>query len=263
MPEPSKAEIPFPPLAMYARNPHAGNSAGTLPWWRRISAREPELWMAVSALAAWLFLIWSHANTGDGGTRGPGEEAAALVAMVIAMMLPLTFGRVRELARPEARSRHRTAIAFVCGYLGVWVPAMFGIDAAWRQALSVGGWAWSAGAVIAAAVLWEVAPAKWRQSRRCDEAVALRGGQTTPADAGPVWVGAMSGTSCVASCWTLMAACVAFAHDLRVMALFFAIQLHGRYGRPAPPALMALAVLGVCLGSLALRMAGHHHHPGI
>jgi hypothetical protein len=37
------------------------------------------------------------------------------------------------------------------------------------------------------------------------------------------------------------------------------VQLSGRYRRDPSPALMALAVLGVCLAALAARVSSGHH----
>ena len=248
MPELAKTDMRLTPLPAAARSP------GALQRLHRISARHPEWWMILLSAAAWVFVAGgspeSHAEV-----SGPGARAAALAAMVVAMMLPLTAGRLREMARSTTSPfRHRAAAAFVAGYMAVWMLAMIAIDAAWRLTLSAAGWAVAAGIVIAAAVLWEAAPGKWRQ---------VPHGHGRRMDAGSAGSGAVAGASCVASCWALMAACVVFAHSLPVMAAFFLVQLHGRYRRPASPALAALAVLGVCLVSLAMRVAGHsHHHPG-
>jgi predicted metal-binding membrane protein len=217
-----------------------------------MSARHPEWWMILLSSAAWVFLAVGS-QTSHGQASGPGPRIAALAAMIVAMMLPLTAGRLREQARSTTSPCHRAAAAFVVGYLAVWVVAMFAIDAVWRLTLSAAGWTMAGGIVIAAAVLWEVASGKWRQ---------VPHGHGGRKEAGSAGSGAAAGASCVAACWALMAACVAFAHTLPVMAAFFLVQLHGRYRRPASPALAALAVLGVCLVSLALRMAGHSHHPG-
>lgn len=250
MPELGETEMRLSPLGTAAGDP------GVLQRVRRTRARHPEWWMLLLSAAAWAFLVVSaRSHTGHGDTRGLGGYTAGPAAMVIAMMLPLTAGHVRGTAHSAASPPGlRAAAAFLAGYLAVWMLAMGAIDVAWRLTLSVTGWTAAAGVVIAATVLWEVAPARWRQPH------AAHGRWM---DAGGARLGAAAGGSCVASCWALMAACVAFAHSLPVMAAFFVVQLHGRYRRPASPALTALAVLGVCLVSLALTMAGHHHHSSI
>jgi hypothetical protein len=221
--------------------------------------------MMLLGAAAWVFLIArSRSPTGHGGGSS-GAHAAGLVGMAVAMMLPLTAGRVRELARSTITPfGHRAAAAFVATYLAVWTLAMFAIDAAWRLAVSATGWTAAAGVMIAAAVVWEFGPAKWRQWHGGPQGAGphVHGhGMERRMDAGGAGSGAAAGASCVASCWAQMAACVAFAHSLPVMAGFFLVQLHGRYRQPASPVMAAIAVLGVCLVSLAFRMAGDHHHP--
>lgn len=188
-------------------------------------------------------------------------------AMVVGMMLPLIAGQLRDLARPTASSfGHRAAAAFASSYLAVWMLAMFAIDAMWRLTTSAAGWALSTGIVIAAAVVWEVAPARWRQWNQVPQSAGSHGHGSRMGrrmDTVSVGAGAAAGASCVGSCWAQMAACVAFAHSLPVMIAFFLVQLHGRYRRPASPVMAALAVLAVCLVLLAFRMASGLHHPHI
>lgn len=259
MPELGETEMRLPPFHVAAR------SSGVLPQLHRISRRHPEWWMMLLAAAAWAFLIvWSRSPTGHGGAS-PGVRAAILGGMVIAMMLPLTAGRVREMARSTAAPfGHRAAVSFVSSYLAVWMLAMFAIDAAWRLTISAAGLVVSTGIVIASAVIWEVALAKWRQWHGGPQGAGSHvheSGMERRIDAGGIQSGAAAGASCVVSCWAQMAVCVAFAHSLPVMAAFFLVQLYGRYRRPASPVVAALAILGVCLVSLAFRIAGHQHHP--
>lgn len=121
------------------------------------------------------------------------------------------------------------------------------IEVAWRQ-LIAGGTSVAVGTMFVAA-LWELTPAKQRRGRGCSTRWHPR--------AGVLRSGLVAGCRCVASCWALMAACVAFAHSVWVMAALSCIQLIARRQSPSP-ALAALAVLAVCLASLALRIAGPH-----
>lgn len=246
------------PLLTLARN------RGVLRQSRRLSARHPEWWMLLLSATAWAFLAATpHAPTDGGEAPGLVSHTADLAAMVVAMMLPLTAGQVRELARAGSfRPRWRAIARFLSGYLAVWMLAIIAIDAAWRMTVSVAGWTMAVGAAIAAAVLWEMAPAKWRRWRRHGRGSMPVIIHETRENADACPSGVTAGSICVGSCWALMAACVAFAHSLPVMAVIFIIQLHDRYRRPALPALTALAVLGVCLVSLTLTMAGNHPHPG-
>lgn len=217
--------------------------------------------MLISA-AAWVFLATTPPSV-HGGTRGWPNHAAGLAAMIVAMMLPLTAGGVRELARSSSAPRWRAFAGFIAGYLGVWMLAMFAIDAAWKMTMSIAGWTTAVGLVIAAAVLWELLPAGWRRLHGAGHDAMPAASHANGEDASPIRTGVTAGSGCVRSCWALMAACVAFSHSLPVMAAFFVVQLHGRYRRSPHPALAALAILAVCLASLAFTMAGHHHHPHV
>jgi predicted metal-binding membrane protein len=216
---------------------------------RAIRGQHPEWPVVLAAAAAWAFLAARpHPHAGHHvPAHGGGVDGLGLAAMVVAMMLPLTLAGVREAARSAPRPR-RAVAKFLAGYLGVWMPAMLLIDIAWRQLFAAGTGA-AAGTMFLAA-LWELTPAKQRQGRGC--------GTGTPPGAGHFRTGVAAGGACVASCWALMAVCVAFAHDVRVMAALFCIQLVARYRPSVPPVLAALAVLAVCLASLALRIAGAH-----
>src|SRR4051794_40085725 len=162
-----------------------------------------------------------------GMDMGPGTDLGALgwfagvwAVMMAAMMLPslvpmaATYaGRAR--ARPEAgpwRAPVQTT-SFVGGYLATWV----GIGlAAWAlltavRSLDVSFLAWHdggryfAGAVIAAAGVYELTPLKATCLRRCRDRGLLvagwRGGLL-----GAVRMGLVQGAYCIGSSWALMAA---------------------------------------------------------
>lgn len=217
---------------------------------RRIGSRHPEWPVVLAAAAAWVFLAvrpHGHAGHHHGPAHSGTTDFAGLAAMVVAMMLPLMIASVREAAFSSPRPR-RAMATFLAGYLGVWMLAMPLIDIAWRQ-LFAGGTSMAVGTMLVAA-LWELTPAKQRRSRGC--AAGSRPGTNLFRS------GLRAGGTCVASCWALMAVCVAFAHDIRVMAALFCVQLVARYRPSLPPALAAFAVLVVCLASLALRLSGSH-----
>jgi hypothetical protein len=215
-----------------------------------IGSRYPEWPVVLAAAAAWGFLALrphGHAGHHHGPAQGGATDFAGLAAMVVAMMLPLMIASIREAALSAPRPR-RAMAKFLAGYLGVWMLAMPLIDVAWRQLLA-GGISMAVGTMLVAA-LWELTPAKERRPRGCGAGSRL--------GAGLFRSGMMAGGACVGSCWALMAVCVAFAHDVRVMAALFCVQLVARYRPSLPPALAALAVLVVCLASLALRLSGSH-----
>jgi hypothetical protein len=253
MSEPPQANLPLPrlPLAVRPWRRH------TLQRLRRLAGRNPQWWVMVLAAGAWIFLAAApRAHAGHGGAhRDVARDVLALAVMVVAMMLPLTLGQVRETARSSPwRRRHRVVAAFLAGYLAVWMLAMLSIDAAWRFMASRTGWMTAAVIAAGAATLWELA-ARNRLQPAHGGATPSRGLRT---DASCARLGVISAGGCVASCWALMAACVAFAHSLPVMMALFCIQLIGRHRPAASPAMAALVVLGVCAASLAVRMASHH-----
>lgn len=233
----------------------------------RLEARHPEWWVLLIAAGAWIWMAaMPHAGAAQAGPAAHGAHGAhhghaapvglgivAMAVMVIAMMLPLTVGGVRRVAGAAAwERRHRSVAGFITGYLGVWMGIMIAIATAWALASSVAGWKSAAVAVAAMAVLWEVAPAAWRQMRpgsRPKAAVA----DGWRADAACARVGAEAGVRCGTSCWALMAACVAFGHSLPVVAVLFGVQLGARYPQRPARVLAALVVLGVCLGAIAAR----------
>lgn len=215
----------------------------------------PAWWVALAAAAAWYFVAATHAPAGPAphahGHAGHGTPAAtagagyaALVVMTIAMMLPLTLGRVRDLARSPSL-RHPATAAFLAGYLGVWMIAIGTIALAWNALLSRTGWIGSIAGVTVAAVAWEVAAAHPRL-RRCDSPMppVARGWRAVAASGRS---GVVAGGGCVLSCWAVMMACVALAHALWAMILLFVVQVIGRYRPSTPVLLRAAAVLIACI----------------
>jgi hypothetical protein len=257
MSESPEANLPFPRLPLAVSPWRSARRRHTLQRLRRFAGRNPHWWMVLLAAGAWVLLAAApHGHAAHGGEdRDAGRDVLALAVMVVAMMLPLTLGPVREVARrgPWRRRVHAGA-AFLAGYVAVWMLAMVAIDAAWRLTAARTGWMAASVAMAVAAVAWEFT----RQTRHQSE----HGGGTASTrwrnDESYARLGAVSAGGCVASCWALMAACVAFAHSLPVMVALFCVQWIGRHRPATSPVVTALAVLGVCAASLAARMAGHH-----
>jgi predicted metal-binding membrane protein len=241
---------------------------------RRIGWHHPEWWVVMAAAVAWSFMACmshphashshashashthaSHTHTSSTGItpgRGHGQGTLGMVAMVIAMMLPLTLANVRHVALSSLwRRRHRAIAAFLVGYLAVWIVVQTVIvGGTWGLLAPFLGWETAGGVAMVAAALWEVAPIKRQKLRRCHRTVPLapRGWR---ADAECAHYGVTTGFSCVTMCWALMVAAAAFSHSLMVMTVLFGVQMSGRYQQRPSPGLAALAVLGVCLLSLA------------
>src|SRR5215211_3666923 len=152
---------------------------------RRFGWRYPEWWVVMAAVVAWLFMAgmshphashteitsagMSHAHTshthvshtGTISGRGHGQGTLGTVAMVIAMMLPLTLTNVRHIALSSLwRRRHRAIAAFLVGYLAVWFVVQTIIVETWGLLAPLIGWGTAAGIAMVAAPLWEIAPLK-------------------------------------------------------------------------------------------------------
>jgi predicted metal-binding membrane protein len=229
---------------------------------RRLGWRHPEWWVVMAAAAAWVFMAgMSHphaSHTGVTPGRGHGQGTLRMVAMVIAMMLPLTLANVRHVALYSLwRRRHRAIAAFLVGYLAVWIVVQTVIvGGTWGLLVPLIGWETVGGIAMVTAALWEVAPIKRQRLRRCHRTVPLapRGWR---ADADCADYGVTTGFSCVTVCWALMVAAAAFSHSFLVMSVLFGVQLSGRYQQRPSPVLAALAVLGVCLLSFAALFPHH------
>jgi hypothetical protein len=251
---------------------------------RRISWHHPEWWVVMAAAVAWMFIAgvslvgmshphasstgstpvgMSHAHVSHTGIiLGRGHEQGMLgtVAMVIAMMLPLTLANVRHVALSSLwRRRHRAIAAFLVSFIAVWIVVQIAIVGTWGLLTPLVGWQTAGGVAMVAAALWEVAPIKRQRLRRCHRTMPLapRGWR---ADADCARYGVTTGFSCVTTCWALMVAAAAFSHSLMVMTVLFGVQMSGRYQRRPSPILAALAVIGVCLLSIAALFAHNPHH---
>lgn len=231
---------------------------------RRIGWHYPEWWVVTVALVAWIFMAGiSHTHTSHSVIApgiGSGQFTLGMVAMVIAMMVPLTLTNVRHVALSSLwRRRHRAIAVFVVGFLAVWIVVQTIIVGIWQLFAPFVGWQVAGSVAMVVAALWEVAPVKRQRLRRCHRTVPLspRGWQ---ADADCAYYGVTTGFSCVTMCWALMVAAAAFSHSLMVMGVLFTVQMSGRYQQRPSWVLAALAVLAVCMLSLAAGSLHNSHH---
>jgi hypothetical protein len=228
---------------------------------RRFGWRYPEWWVVAAAAAGWVGIaLTSHSHTGHTGTES-GHLGCALevVVMVTAMMLPLAVANVRHVALSSFwRRRHRAIVAFLVGFLGLWMLVQAGIVLTRELLTPLVGWVTVLVAGTAAAVSWELSPIKRRRLRRGHRTVSLapRGWR---ADSDCARYGVTTALACVTTCWALMAASAALSHSLVAMALIFGVQLNGRYQRRPSPLLATLAVLTAGLLSLVMGLPLHHH----
>jgi predicted metal-binding membrane protein len=159
-------------------------------------------------------------DTGPGTDPGTlGFYVSAWVVMMTAMMAPSISPMVLLYASIQRRRRERGAgegavsvSAFVTGYFVTWTA--FGLLAyglfVGVQSLSIGALAWSeggpylAGAVLLAAALYELTPAKDACLRRCRGPLDFVMEHWREGPVGALRMGVLHGAWCVGCCWGLM-----------------------------------------------------------
>jgi predicted metal-binding membrane protein len=163
-----------------------------------------------------------------GMDAGPGTDPGALgfyvlswVLMMSAMMLPSIAPMVLTFAFVQRRRRDRGAVdrtvstwLFVGGYLATWTAfglLAYGVFVGVRS-LSIGAFSWHNGgryvaaAVLLAAAIYQLTPAKDACLRRCRGPLDFIMTEWTEGSLGAVRMGAVHGAWCVGCCWALMAA---------------------------------------------------------
>jgi predicted metal-binding membrane protein len=179
--------------------------------------------LLVLAAIAW-------AVTGDrmsGMDAGPGTDPGSVgfyvgvwVVMMAAMMFPsiapmvLTYRRVHNRRRELGKARPGATALFVAGYLISWTA--FGLAAyaliELMRSLSIDVFSWSeggrylAGAVIGAAAIYQLTPAKDACLTKCRSPLDFVLGYWRPGYGGALRMGVEHGAWCVGCCWALMAA---------------------------------------------------------
>jgi predicted metal-binding membrane protein len=225
-------------------------------------AGHPEWWMLTASLGAWLILAlapWHQfaplciaapvASVGYLSGLWPAwpfaSEFVEWALMVIAMMSPLVVLSVRHVAfRSFWKRRHYAIADFLVGYFGVWIvagtvllPALLplrSLAANERALITVAGY------VVAMA--WQLTPWKRLALWRCHRTVALSP-EGWRADTACIRFGMSIGTSCLASCWALMALPALASHGLGAMACIEAAMLYERYQRRARPRIAGSVIL--------------------
>ena len=130
--------------------------------------------------------------------------AVGWLLMVIAMMLPLAIAPLRHVReRSFAWRQVRSMLLFTIGFVAPWMVAgiILGL-LAWLM----GGAApapLSAGLAMAAALLWQVSPAKQWCLNRCHQRPPLAAFGLA-ADVDAVRFGVKNGAACAGACWALM-----------------------------------------------------------
>jgi predicted metal-binding membrane protein len=137
--------------------------------------------------------------------NAPAQLASGWALMVAAMMSPLVIAPLRHVHdRSFARRRARSMLLFAAGYTAVWMIAGAGLQAMalaarWAAPASLAG----LGLAAAAAILWQVSPAKQWCLNRCHRRPHLAAFGAA-ADRDAVAFGLTNGASCAGACWALM-----------------------------------------------------------
>jgi predicted metal-binding membrane protein len=137
--------------------------------------------------------------------NSPARLASGWALMVAAAMSPLIIAPLRHAHdRSFARRRVRAMLLFVAGYVAVWML----VGAALQVVALVGLWAAPAppahlGLAAAAAIVWQVSPAKQWCLNRCHRRPHLAA-VGAAADRDAFTFGLTNGASCSGACWPLM-----------------------------------------------------------
>lgn len=185
--------------------------------------------MVLTSLLAATVLAWILTRQRMlGMDAGPGTDPGSLgfyvvswVAMMSAMMFPSIAPMVLTFALIQRRRRERGSIdqavstwLFVAGYLAVWTAfglLAYGLFVGVRS-LSIGALSWHrggryvAGAVLLAAAIYQLTPAKDACLRRCRGPLEFLLSEWRDGASGALRMGAVHGAWCTGCCWALMAA---------------------------------------------------------
>ena len=226
--------------------------------------------LLAGTLAAWLVTV----DRMDGMGSGPGTNLGQLgwfvgvwATMMAAMMLPSAAPMVmlvERVSRDRDGGRRRgveRAVVFVAGYLAVW--AGFGLVAYGVYRLLAGadlsilhwdgGGRWVAGAVVAAAGVYQLTPLKRICLRHCRSPLHFLLHGWHDGSTGALRMGTVHGLYCAGCCWGLML--VLFAVGVMsipwmiVVALVIFAEKTLPFGdRIALPLAVALIALGLWIG---------------
>jgi predicted metal-binding membrane protein len=229
---------------MERRTAASGQPVGALGVSRiyRPSTRQLSFVAVLLALAGIAWVASGRLMSGMDG--GPGTDPGALdfylgtwIVMMVAMMLPAVTPAALSYAdlgnEPRRRAGHvRGSGLFVAGYLAVWGLAGLAGYAVLEAGRSLDGgllgWhragRWFAAAVLLAAVVYQLTPAKRACLMRCRDARALRLARRADGRARGLASGIRHGVWCIGCCWVLMAALFALgAMSLAWMAVIAAL----------------------------------------
>ncbi|KAA1423329.1 DUF2182 domain-containing protein [Mumia zhuanghuii] len=215
-------------------------------------------WFAVAlAGGAWVALLVAALVEpghllGSAQVHPPSHALSHAAVMTVAMMVPFVLPQVAHVAHNSLwQRRYRAPLAYLAGYLGVWILVATASIVAGGLLVSAIGWRPAIVVGFGVAVVAYLSPGRRRLVRQCAMTMPLspRGWR---ADRDCALYGVATARRCVATCWVLMTA-VMIGHGLIVMATATVLGLlERRRGGDVPRAEGALVIVGLGLLALAL-----------
>jgi len=174
---------------------------------RTVRAEPVAAGLALVALVAWVAVSLGAADLE--GADVPGF-AVAWTVMMAAMMLPslLLVGRAVAGVAPSGWA----VTPFVLGYLLTWAAFGLGVGGVLAAARAAGvdvAGPVATGAVLLAAAIYQLTPAKDACLRRCRHPLGLVVTHWRPGAPGALRMGVVHGAWCAGCCWALMAVLLA------------------------------------------------------
>jgi predicted metal-binding membrane protein len=138
--------------------------------------------------------------------NSPMRLAGSWGLMVVAMMLPLAVAPLRHVrARTFTRRRERSTLAFIAGFIAIWMAAGVVLQTValllrWAALPAPQASIWLA---IALALVWQISPTKQWFLNRCHQRPPLAAFGLA-ADRDALLFGLRNGAACAGACWALM-----------------------------------------------------------
>lgn len=201
------------------------------------------------AALAWAWMLWEGWTRRQWSCCHPEatsvDEARGWALMVLAMMLPFTRDSLLRTAERSYRQRRaRAVLAYLAGFLGVWLLPLIVLLPLRRYPL--GHEALLATGLCLLGAAWSLHPWRARLFQRCHREIPLRplGWQ---ADCDALRQGAIQSFPCLGGCLFLMLACAITHHHMVMMiggTLLAGMERRMFRFRSAPLAAGALGLAG-------------------
>lgn len=186
-------------------------------------------WVAAGVVCAWVLFVLLPGDTRlavshpHHATIDPARSWVHIALMVVAMMVPLTWGRLRWLVVTSLwQRRHVSQALFLASYVATWSVVAVVLSGLVDLLRDPVGEVYAVGGSGVIATTWQCTSLKRRALRRCvlTRPIAAIGWQ---ANYGCVRFGFDHAIACVTTCWALMLVVVATQHAVLVMGGIFVV----------------------------------------